>query len=205
MPATHASKLKQTYAQIATGYETVQGENISVDDLNAFAKHIKRGGKILDLGCGHGRDSKWFADQGFQVTMFDLSPEMLEIAKHKVPEAIAIQGDMTDMNFEEASFDGIWASASILHLTKPEARQVLQDCYQILKKNGVMHCTLKKGEGEKEIIQNKYGQETKRFFAFYVLEEAENLFKKTGFKIINSKTNQYRSGQQGVQILGEKI
>lgn len=204
MPAKHARALTQTYAQVAEGYNQRNADNLDAGTLQKFAAELPTGATVLDLGCGHGRDSRWLVDHGFQVTMFDLSPEMLELAKAKVPEATAIQGDMTEMQFEPSSFDGVWASASILHLTKSEAKKVIQDVYQILRAEGAFYCLLKKGEGEVEINDDKYGTPMTRFFAFYQEQEVQELLQNIGFAEIQVWSSKSQSGQEWVEAIARK-
>lgn len=204
MPATHAQDLKRTYSQVAKGYEQRNADNLDTESLQKFVKKIQKGGKILDLGAGNGRDSQWLADRGFEVTMFDLSPDMLKIAQQKVPTAKVVQGDMTEMEFAADSFEGVWASASILHVTKQEAQAVIKKVFKMLKDNGQFYCLLKKGEGEFELEEDKYGQPMKRFFAFYSQDEVEDMIKAAGFTILDSQVSQSSSGQEWVDLWAEK-
>lgn len=204
MPAKHAKDLQHTYAQVAQGYESKNAENLDVVNLQRFVKKVPTNGRILDLGCGHGRDSRWFADQGFDVTMFDLSSDMLAIAQRKVPEAIVVQGDMTEMQFRPESFDGVWASASILHLTKEEAKRVIREVFRILKSGGTFYCLLKKGEGEAHVTDDKYGIPMSRYFAFYSPDEVRQLFEKEEFRNVEVWSSQSGSGQAWVEAMGYK-
>lgn len=204
MPAIHLQDLQKTYAKIAQGYQNKHAEIQEDEALDKFIKNIKPKGEILDLGAGVGTESRWLADRGFQVTMFDMSHEMLEIAKAKVPEAKVVQGDMTEMEFEPGVFDGVLARASLLHLTKAEAKKVITKVLEILKNGGVFLSTLKLGEGEEVVEDEKYGQKAKRFFAFYTQEEGEQLFREAGFKSVSSVLHQTPSGQMWVQVTGVK-
>lgn len=204
MPATHLHDLKKTYAKIAQGYEHSHQGDIDAKELEEFLTHMPKHSKVLDLGAGNGRDSRWFADHEVDVTMLDMSPEMLEIAAKKVPEATVVQGDMTEMSFENESFDGVWARASLLHLTKEEGAKVVKKVFEILKNGGMFFCLLKEGAGEKEVVDAKYGQEAKRFFSFYTKEEAEKLLQQIGFINIESATKVGKSGISWVQITGLK-
>ena len=75
-----------------------------------FLKYIPDGGKILDAGCGSGRDSKAFLDTGYDVVSFDASEEMCKRASKYIGK------DVMNLRFEEISFDkefdGRWACSS---------------------------------------------------------------------------------------------
>jgi ubiquinone/menaquinone biosynthesis C-methylase UbiE len=202
MPATHATDLKKTYAQVATGYDQKHQQPEDIESLQKFVEHIPAGGQILDLGTGTGTEARWLVDQGFEVTLFDLSEEMLAIAQRKIPDATAIQGDMTEMAFEAESFDGVFSRASILHLTKDEAKKVVKKVFEILKPRGTFFVSLKLGEGEKKVEDDKYGVKVNRFFAFYTQKEAEELVQSAGFTSVHSVTKQF--GQAWVQVMGRK-
>ena len=81
---------------------------------NKFASYIEKGGSILDLGCGSGRDSKAFLEMGYSVVAIDGSQELCKLASKYIGQNVLCS------TFQEYSpeelFDGIWACASLLHL-----------------------------------------------------------------------------------------
>jgi 2-polyprenyl-3-methyl-5-hydroxy-6-metoxy-1,4-benzoquinol methylase len=102
------------YNENAQAYfdQTVQA---NVGDLRSrFLKHVPFGGKILDAGCGSGRDSLAFHRAGYLVAAFDASLEMCRMAREYS------QLSVMEMAFQEMTwrneFDGIWACASLLHV-----------------------------------------------------------------------------------------
>lgn len=204
MSATHAQHLQQTYAQIAQGYDQITANKMVIEEMQQFVHYLKKGSSILDLGCGPGRDAVWFTQRGYSVTLFDLSPELLAIAKSKLPDAHIIQGDMTALPFENNSFDGIWANASLLHLTKKEFRRALQKVYEILTPDGMFFCSLKEGTGEQEIEEDKYGKPMKRFFSLYTKDELEKVVTSTGFDLVDSYVRN-SPAQSWVHVFARKL
>lgn len=200
MGAIHANDLKKSYAKVAPGYAKTHQGDVDLPNLEKFVAQLPPEAQVLDLGAGNGRDSQWLSEHGCQVTMFDLSPDMLAIAKVRVPDAIAIEGDMTQMEFEPERFDAVHARGSILHLTKSEAKKVIKDVYTILKRGGVVFCTLKEGEGEREISDDRYGSEGTRFFSFYSEKQARELFAQAGFENIETVRVVSRSKIPWVQV-----
>lgn len=99
--------------------------------------------RILDLGCGSGRDAKHFLSLGYLVEAMDGSEEMARIASKYIGIPVKCQLfnelDMTDY------YDGVWACASILHATKQELPQILQRISSALRKNGVCYVSFKYG------------------------------------------------------------
>jgi 2-polyprenyl-3-methyl-5-hydroxy-6-metoxy-1,4-benzoquinol methylase len=74
------------------------------------------GGRILDAGCGPGRDALAFAERGYELIAFDASTAMVRVARERVGSRIVVHL----MRFEDlngqSEFDGIWACASLLHV-----------------------------------------------------------------------------------------
>ncbi|GLI55305.1 tellurite resistance [Propionigenium maris DSM 9537] len=115
-----------------------------------FQEYLKKDSHILDLGCGSGRDSRYFIDNGYRVTSADYSEEMVKRASELTKQQV-IHLDMTEMDFKD-EFDAIWACASVLHIPMKMIPKVLTNCYTALKANGVLYLSFKYGEGE---IQRK--------------------------------------------------
>ena len=73
----------------------------------AFTSHLPAGGRILDFGCGSGRDSKAFLNAGYQVTALDGSEELCRIASEFIGQPV-LCSTFQDYVPDEV-FDGIWA------------------------------------------------------------------------------------------------
>lgn len=202
---TPAEKTSETYAMLGDKY-LKDISNATPPELFDFIKFFPKGSKVLDVGTAGGRDAKFFADAGMNVTGIDMVGEFLDRAKKDVPSANFIQMDVRNMNFPESFFEGIYANAVLLHLEKKEVPLVLDKFYALLKPKGKLHIRLKEGEGEKEIIE-KLSQNHSRFFSFFSKEEIEELLEKSGFKIIRSEEMSDtldREGLKWISIWGEK-
>lgn len=100
--------------------------------------------KILDFGCGSGRDTKYFIDNGYEVDAMDGSKELCKVATKYT--GIKVQ-HMFFEDFNECNaYDGIWACASILHLKKCELPDMIKRLYKALKRNGVIYMSFKYGD-----------------------------------------------------------
>ncbi|WP_051204728.1 class I SAM-dependent methyltransferase [Butyrivibrio sp. VCD2006] len=115
------------------------------DMRDRFLKFIPDGGKLLDAGCGCGRDSKAFHDAGYEVIAFDASEEMCKMASAYIGRSVR------NLRFEEIDydgiFDGVWACASLLHVTEGNLPNVMERIYRSLKPGGVLYASFKYGEG----------------------------------------------------------
>lgn len=184
--------------------QTRQSYNLSAED---FAKNVqdldpgKRASKfvamlpqratILDAGCGSGRDAKIFSAYGLKVIGIDFSEKMLEIAKKMASEAEFYLMDLESISFSKESFEGIWASSSLLHIAKEKIPCVLNSFYSILKPNGILYVRVKKGDGEGLIKDQRYSG-IEKFFAFFQEEEITSFINESGF-VIDSVATQEKS------------
>ena len=115
---------------------------------NRFSTLLPEHGYILDFGCGSGRDTKYFLEQGFYVDATDGSEEMCHIASNYT--GIQVRRLLFEELDENKKYDGIWACASILHLPKKQLREVLKNMYAALKSEGWIYTSFKYGEFEGE-------------------------------------------------------
>ncbi len=111
-----------------------------------FLKYLPDGGRILDFGCGSGRDSKYFIERGYQVDAIDGSEKLCKIAS-KVAGIEVKQMLFTDLDADEV-YDGIWACASILHLSKEELKSTFLKMIHATKCGGYIYTSFKHGDFE---------------------------------------------------------
>lgn len=130
---------------------------------NHFIEKLSKTAIILDFGCGSGRDTKYFLEQGFQVEAIDGSKELCRIAS----EYTGI--NVRQMFFQELNeverYDGIWACSSILHLPVNELGEVIQKMAAALKKNGIIYTSFKYGTFEGERNGRYFTDRTEASFA----------------------------------------
>lgn len=120
-------------------------------------------GRVLDVGSGNGRDAELFCDHGYQVTGVDISTKLLEVARRREPRASFVRGSVYELPFKDASFDGVWACASLLHVPKDRIQEALAEIRRVLRPGGTLFVAVKSGEGER-VEQNELGP---RFFAYW--------------------------------------
>ena len=124
--------------------------NLDLSPLyKAFLPYIPPGGAILDAGCGSGRDAKFFAEHGFQVSAMDPSPELAIKASRHSGVAVELK-DFAHID-EVRAYHGIWCCASLLHVKYDDLPDTLNRLCRALKPGGVLYVSFKYGntEGEK--------------------------------------------------------
>jgi len=122
--------------------------------LTGFLGLLPRGGSILELGCGAGHHSAVMLEAGFQVRATDGSPEMAEIASRRLGHPVEA------MRFDELSedevYDGLWASACLLHVPRGELAGILLKIRPALKPAGVFYASFKVGAGDGRDTLGRY-------------------------------------------------
>jgi SAM-dependent methyltransferase len=137
---------------VASGYDRLAdtylewGRQVTVDPrermLAAFMSRLPDGARVLDLGCGAGLPSTRALAKRFQVVGVDISPVQLELARRNVPGAEFIEGDITDVEFADSTFDGVAAFYAISHVPREEHRQLFTDVFRWLVPGGLFLATL---------------------------------------------------------------
>ena len=135
-----------------------------------FLAYLPHGAKVLDAGCGSGRDSLFFMRQGYRVTMLDASAAMCRCAE-KLTGQKALHKTFAEINFDK-QFDGIWANASLLHVPEQELEKVLKILHRALKDDGVLYASWKYGEAER--------RDGERFYCDMTEEKLKKLLQRTG-------------------------
>lgn len=147
---------------------------ISVDftaTQNRFLSRLPVTARILDFGCGSGRDTKAFLEQGYQVDAIDGSKELCKLASRYTGI------EVRRMFFQELSavseYDGIWACSSILHLTREELAEVMRKMSIALKPNGIIYTSFKYGTFEGERNGRYFTDMTEEIFADFIKDIKE--------------------------------
>lgn len=122
--------------------------NVNMENIyEGFLKYIPSDGKILDVGCGSGRDALYFKKLGFAVDAFDYSESLVKLAKEKTGLDIQHKSfyDLDAVN----EYDGIWACASLLHCERSRLIEVMQKIIDALKENGICYVSFKYGDQDR--------------------------------------------------------
>ena len=139
---------------------------VNMEHLYAeFLPFVPVGGKILDAGCGSGRDSAYFKKCGHPVTAFDASSEIAALASKLIRQPVQVMGFL-DVNFKE-EFEAVWACASLLHVAQADMDEAVQRLTHSLKLSGVIYASFKHGSGD--------GVRNGRFFNDYDEPKLERL------------------------------
>ena len=132
----------QFYRQNAQSY--ADWAKASSTRLKGFLVLLPPGGAILELGCGAGNHAAVMLAEGFSLRATDGSPEMADIASQRLGHTVeAMRFDQLDA---QQAYDGVWASACLLHVPRDELAGILGRIHRALKPSGVFYASYKMGE-----------------------------------------------------------
>ena len=132
-----------------THYQEYDGTTYRIDPtsfLEPFVKELKSGDRILDVGCGSGRDLVWLQKRDFEVTGFERSVGLAKLASIHAGCDI-IQGDFETYDFSPHDFDALMMCGSLVHIAPDRLVNVLENIINALKTNGIVLISLKEGQG----------------------------------------------------------
>jgi trans-aconitate methyltransferase len=133
--------------------------------------------RILDLGCGPGRDLVTFRDLGHEAIGLDGCPEFVAMAR-AVSGCEVWQQDMLSMTLPPASFDGLFANAVLFHLPSCALPDVLDRLHAALKPDGVLLASNPRGQDEEGFVDGRYA-------CFYSFKPWRRLVRRSGFVLVD--------------------
>jgi len=117
--------------------------------LEPLARRLTPGATILDIGCGSGRDMRWFKERGFKPTGFERSPSLAEMARSHSGCSV-IEGDFETYGFSGLSMDAVVLTGALVHIPHDRFKAVLINIFQALVPGGHALITLKEGRDPTE-------------------------------------------------------
>jgi SAM-dependent methyltransferase len=167
--------------------DSVETFTAALDDARASgALPADRPARLLDVGCGPGWESATFAEHGYDVTAVDLTAAFLRQAGAVAPDVDRARMDMRSLGFADASFDGLWACASFLHVPREDALGTLRGFRRVLCEGGVLFCAVQRGDGWRDAEDSPYDADDRRRFTLYGEDEFRSLVASAGFDVVES-------------------
>ncbi len=174
-----------TYDKHADYFAQHFEQMLDLGKLDEFLSYLPKGSSILDAGCGSARDAAYFIKHGYAVLGIDASRGMLTKAQTLHPEVPTQLMNLTKIKLPDNQFDGIWAKASLLHISHTEINNVFDQFGRVLKTNGLLFIQTKAGEGiETKSVPND--EESIREFILFTQAEIQKFLEKAGFEIQKS-------------------
>lgn len=152
------------------------------EEIQTFHKFLPKG-KLLEIGCGGGRDARELIELGYDYLGTDISTGLLDEARKNNTKAQFIQSSVYDLNFDEP-FDGFWCAAVLLHIPRARIDEALQAIKKNLKPGGVGFIAVKEGDGAK-IEESGDAEGGARYFVLYKNDEFKKVLARNNFIILH--------------------
>lgn len=181
--------IKNTYCIHALKFKEKTELSEEVKTLyKIFCEYVPKW-KILDVGCGYGRDIKYFKEKGYEVLGIDFSETMKEISYPEIKDNIFIGNAFESQKyFKKESFDGLWTLATIVHMEKEIGEKLLEKIFFLLKKWGTLCFSTKLREiwyPEKRKKESVSIPWIKNTYVYYTEKEIKDFFEKQWLTIKN--------------------
>lgn len=151
-----AKELAEYFSGIGARTEDIK-RAFELNDNHKYAR-------VLEIGCGDGRDAVEIVKMAAWYEGFDISKELIRIAKSRLPDAKFTVADAADFPYPP-NLDIIFAFASLLHLDSEEVSAVLQKAHDSLNPGGIFYISLKyRAKYTSEVKKDHFGE---RLFYFY--------------------------------------
>ena len=175
------------YAEEAPTY-TASGAGGVSRHLHAFLDQLPPGVRILELGCGGGRDAQAMLDRGFKVDPTDGVPQMADKARERIGVPVRV------MRFDELAavdeYEAVWANASLLHVPISELPMILRRIHRAMRQSGLHFASYKSGGQEgRDSLQ--------RYFNYPTLEQLKSAYETSGAWSVLSAEEYVGGGYEG--------
>lgn len=198
-----AAKTVKTYdesAESLSKYFSGIGPRIVYIELGLRLAKTERNARVIEIGCGDGRDAAEIIKRVGYYQAFDPSKALIKLAKKKSPSASFILADALSYKYPN-NIDVVYAFASLLHINKKDLKEVFKKVAESLRIGGIFYISLKERSSyEEEVKKDRFGE---RMFYYYnsktIIELGKDIFKPVHicYEII--------SGNEWIEMALEKI
>jgi SAM-dependent methyltransferase len=154
------------------------------EETAAQFKELLPAGKIIEIGCGGGRDAAELIRLGYDYFGTDASAGMIDVAHTVVPHGRFQQYNVYDIAKLGKQFDGFWACSVLLHIPKERINEALGAINASLRTGAIGMVSIKDGSKEEFEVRDKDGAREERLFVYWSKEEFAAVLKRNGFEVI---------------------
>jgi SAM-dependent methyltransferase len=163
-------------------YDELQHKPLDRQLLDEFAARVKGNGSVCDLGCGPGHVARYLREHGVQVCGLDLSSELVERARQLNPDVRFEQGNMFALNAADATWAGIVAFYSIIHIPRTDHVPVLSEMRRVLRSGGLLLLAFHVGD-EVVHFDELWGQAVSLDFHLFCADAMVLALRRAGFEV----------------------
>ncbi|WP_255149014.1 class I SAM-dependent methyltransferase [Halorarius halobius] len=177
-----ARRTRRTYETVAERYHERTGDiDALVPEVERLCERLPDSPRVLDAGCGPGRDAAHLRDAGARVVGLDVAAAQLHLGREEAPGARFAQGDLRALPLATDSVDGVWAAASLLHVPREDVDAALSELHRVTRPGGALFASLKPGDGDE--LTHGYGTDEGRYFVFHDPETFADRVRDAGFAV----------------------
>lgn len=177
--------VREGYEVIGEDYDSrrQKRERANIDWLDSLAPYLPTEGTAVDLGCGAGVPiTRYFADRGFTITGYDLSPKMIDLARQNVPNASFEGASMEDLDLMPSSLDLVVSFYAIIHVDRDKHELLFKDIFRWLRTGGKAFLCLGANDNPSEYADDWGG--APMYWSHFDAETNLALLRKVGFEVV---------------------
>jgi len=184
---THLAPTIAAYERDALAYADKPDDRAWLIPLvERFASLLNNGDLVLDLGCASGRETVELRSAGLRVVGLDVAAAFLRIAIERYPAEGYVRGDFLHLPFAGNSLDGVWASASLLHLAPSEVDGALVEVRRLLRPGGAFYSSMQIGHTAGMVPSKEHESiRDARYYTFYQPEDWRSHLEAVGFEVVD--------------------
>ncbi len=188
--------------------ETYHASREAKDDANkawldGLRHHLPPTGVAVDLGCGAGVPiTRYFAEGGYDVTGYDVSAKMLELARKNVPSARFEQTAVQDLRLPADSIDLVLSFFAIIHIERVLHAELFRRMFEWLRPGGIALLSLGAGDNPQEHQDDWLGAPME--WSHFDAETNLRMLRKAGFQIAWSDVEEFAEGERHLFVIATK-
>ena len=197
--------VRDGYQVIAATYHErrVSREQVNIEWLDSLRPLLPQTGHVVDLGCGSGVPvSRYFANRGYQVEGYDMSPAMLEIARREVPATVFREARIEDVEIEPSSVELITSFFAIIHIPRSRHAELFHRMWIWLSPGGMALLSLGSGDNPDDYEANWLG--APMTWSHFDAETNLRLLHQAGFEIIWSDVEEVAQGERHLFVIAQR-
>lgn len=175
-------RTRRTYDEVAAEYAGRTGTPWPElhEQMSAFLVRLPERPRVLDVGCGPGRDTRLLRGLGARVVGLDLSFGMLRSQSLSG----AVLGDMRALPVRTGAMDGVWCHAALLHVPRGDVPRVLAEFARVTHQSGVLYLAVSEGDGE-GWDNERYGDSHPRWYVQHRERPLRQLLAAAGWQVVD--------------------
>lgn len=189
---THANDVtRRAYNVVADAYAdhitgTAGEESLELAAITYFAQLLPEPRRVLDAGCGAGRMLPYLADLGCEPQGVDLSPEMLRRARQDFPGYTLVEGALTNLEYADATFDGVFSWYSTVHSPDADVAVMLGEMRRVVRPGGYVLVAFQSGTDKRRVGEGfrKLGLEVEMYRYHRTLDDVAQLMTGAGLDVV---------------------